>query len=418
MKWKNETRKVKDLIPADYNPRRLTEKQRADLTDSIKEFGRVLQVVVNGNNIIGGHQRAKIYADLGIEEIEVRVPEKKLTPKQEEKLNLRLNQNTGEWDYEKLYKLDTEMLLEVGFGDSELAGMFDDVELLDDETGGGSKKEDIEPRIALGEVWKLGKHRLMCGDSRGSENVEKLMGKDRADMIYCDPPYNIGLNYNVGMGGTKDKYGDGKRFNKDLQAKEGYRDFISMTIGSATDYAKKDCHVFYWCDENYIHLLQELYPEHGIKNQRVCLWIKNNLFPKPQIAFNKCYEPCVYGTKGKPYLNKGMINLTEVLNTDIDTGNQMQDQIHEYFNIWLADRDPTNEYQHPTQKPLSLHERPLKRCTTVGDIVLDLFGGSGSTLIACGQLGRKCRMMEVDPIFATGIINRWEETTGNKAKKI
>ena len=258
----------------------------------------------------------------------------------------------------------------------------------------------------------------MCGDATDPGDANKLMGRDLADMIYCDPPYNIGINYNEGWDGNKGKYSDGKGMKNDRKQDKDYAGFIGRSIVVAMGQTKPDAHVFYWCDEKYIGLLQKLYEENGLRNDRVCLRIKNNLNATPQYAFNKCYEPCVYGTRGKPYLNKSMTNFTEVLNTDVDPGNQRHDRIGEYFNIWLATRGQTNEYEHPTQKPLSLHERPLKRCTTVGHIVMDTFGGGGSTLLACQQLGRKCRTMELDPIFATVIINRWEDMTGNKAKKI
>lgn len=420
--WKTEIRKVKDLIPADYNPRSLSSKERADLQASIEEFGVAQDLIVNIGGrkdvLIGGHQRTSIYADLGIEEVEVKVPSRELSKTEEQRLNLRLNKNTGSWDIEKLGELDMEMLIDVGFGDAELAGLWDDVDIIDDEPqGSGGAKEIKEARTITGDVWQLGQHKLMCGDSLNDEHVAKLMGKEKADMVYCDPPYNIGLNYNKGVD-TKGKYGEGERFNKDAKDAGGYREFIDISIDNALRHTAKDAHVFYWCDEVYIYLMQSLFIEHKLINKRVCLWVKNNSFPKPQIAFNKCYEPCVYAVKGQPYLNKDMTKLTEILNKDVENGNQIHDQLMEYFSIWLEKKDDTSKYEHPTQKPASLHERPLKRCTAPGHIVLDLFGGSGSTLIACEQIGRKARLMEQDPIFATGIINRWEDLTGQKAKKI
>lgn len=420
--WKTETRKVKDLVPADYNPRSLSAKEREDLQASIEEFGVAQDLIVNIGSrkdiLIGGHQRTSIYADLGIEEVEVKVPSRELSKTEEQRLNLRLNKNTGSWDIEKLGDMDMDMLIDVGFGDAELSGLWDDVDIIDDEPqGSGGKKEIKVAKTQTGDVWQLGTHKLMCGDSLNDDHVAKLMGKEKADMVYCDPPYNIGLDYNKGVD-TKGKYGEGARFNKDSKGAESYKEFIDITIENALRHTKPDAHVFYWCDEVYIWLMQSLFAEHKLTNKRVCLWIKNNSFPKPQIAFNKCYEPCVYAVQGKPYLNRDMTKLTEILNKDVENGNQIHDQLKEYFSIWIEKKDDTSKYEHPTQKPASLHERPLKRCTAPGHIVLDLFGGSGSTLIACEQIGRKTRMMEQDPIFATVIIDRWEELTGQKAKKI
>lgn len=420
--WKTETRKVKDLLPASYNPRSLSEKEREDLKDSIEEFGAVVPLVVNigkrKDTLIGGHQRTSLYADLGIEEVEVKVPNRELTEKEEERLNLRLNKNTGSWDVDKLGEMDMDMLLDIGFGEQELSGLWDDVDIIDDNfDGAGQAKEIKTPRIAVGEVYQLGGHRLMCGDSTSEDDVAKLMDGEKAHMVYCDPPYNIGLDYNKGTEG-KSNYGGSYSAGKDSMKEENYTEFIDKTLYNALKHTKKDCHIFYWCDEVYIWVMQKLYIEHKLKNQRVCLWIKNNMFPKPQVAFNKCYEPCVYSIKGKPYLNRDFTKLNEVLNKEVDTGNQIHDAIRETFNLWLDKRDDVTEYLHPTQKPLSLHEKPLKRCTGPGHIVMDLFGGSGSTLMACQTLGRKARLMELDPVFATVILDRWEEATGLKAKKI
>lgn len=393
--WKDEIRKVKDLIPADYNPRSLSAKQRADLLESVEEFGRVVPLIVNigkrKNVLIGGHQRTTIYADLGIEEIEVRVPSRELTEEEEKKLNLRLNKNTGSWDTEKLGTLDMELLLDVGFGDEELSSLWDNVDIIDEQSGGrgGIKKEEVIPTIAPGEIVQLGNHRLMCGDATDHTHVAELMKKDKADMLYMDPDNN-----------------------------QEYRATIEQSLDNALNHSKKDIHVFYWTDQTIINTIQNLYNENKIENKRVCLWIKSQSTPKPKIAFNRSYEPCVYGTRGKPYLNNNTKKLNEILNKDIESDNQGYDQLLEYFSLWLQDKKEEERRYHPQQKPLSIQERPLKRCTAPGHIVMDLFGGSGSTLIVSEQLGRKARIMEIDPVQATIIIDRWEEKTGQKAKKL
>lgn len=421
--WKTENRKVKDLIPADYNPRKMTEQERRDLEESIKEFGQVIPVVVNvgkrKNVLIGGHQRTTLYADLGYEDVEVMVPSRELTQEEEKKLNLRLNKNTGSWDFEKLKDMNLELLLDVGFGDEELQVFFDDVDMLDDSFNrGGAIKEIKTPQTKPGDMWQLGEHIVMCGDSTKPEDVKKLMGKETADVVYCDPPYNIGLDYNKGVENKKELYGGAFSGKKDSKKDAEYAEFVATTLANALEVSKPNTHVFYWCDEKYIWLLQTLFKENKIRNERVCLWIKNNAFPRPQTAFNKVYEPCVYGTRGKPYLNKSLNGLNEIMNKEISSGNQLHEEILEMLTIWLDRRDPTTEYEHPTQKPVTLAEKPLKRCSAPGHVVLDLFGGSGSTLIACEQIKRKARLMEQDPIFVDVIVKRWEEFTNLKAKKI
>jgi len=181
IEWKNERRKVIDLLPADYNPRLLTEKEKEDLTESIKRFSTVEPVVINigkrNNILIGGHARIVIYADLGIEEIDVRVPNRELTIEEETELNLRLNKNTGSWDPIKLKDLSLDLLSDVGFDSQELSAMFDDSKIIND-------KFDVEKEIKAartttvksGEIYQLGSHRLMCGDSTLLDDVKKLMG--------------------------------------------------------------------------------------------------------------------------------------------------------------------------------------------------------------------------------------------------
>ena len=138
----------------------------------------------------------------------------------------------------------------------------------------------------------------------------------------------------------------------------------------------------------------------------------------PQVAFNKAYEPCVYATRGKPYLAPNLNNLNELLNKDIANGNRAIDDIIDTLNIWLAKRLPSADYEHPTEKPPTLHEKALRRCTKPNDIALDLFAGSGSTLIACEQMKRRCFTAELEPIFCDLIIRRYESITGIKAKLI
>jgi DNA modification methylase len=254
----------------------------------------------------------------------------------------------------------------------------------------------------------------MCGDSTKAQDVEKLVGGELADMVYCDPPYNIGLDYDSGIGGGGD-YGGSYDKKDDTKKDDEYRRFVEETVINALKFVKPDTHFFYWCDERYIGMLQDIFVRNGIQTNRVCLWIKNNSNVTPQIAFSKVYEPCVYGTIGKPYLDKKYTKYNEILNKELSTGNILHDEISDMVNLWIVPRDATSKYEHPTQKPLNLHEKPLRRCTKAGSIVMDLFGGSGSTMMACEQMGRSSVTMEVDPIFCEKIIRRWERETGEQA---
>jgi DNA modification methylase len=417
--WENAKRKVEDLIPAGYNPRKMSESERLDLEDSIKEFGTVVPVILNigtrENVLIGGHQRASIYADLDIEEIDVMVPNRELTETEEKTLNLRLNKNLGSWDEDLLKAIDMDLLLEVGFGDDELQALFDDVDVIDDDFDvEKALRETKVARVKSGEIWQMGEHLLLVGDSTNEDQVKKLMGSELADVIYCDPPYNIGLDYSKGIS-TSGKYEGSFTGAKDSKKDAVYASFLDASIKVALTIAKPNTHLFYWCDERYIWLLQTLYQQNGISNKRVCLWIKNNFNMTPQVAFNKAYEPCVYGTRGKPHLNSSITNSNELLNKEITNGNQVHEEILELFDLWLIRRDNAQSYEHPTQKPVTLNEKPLKRCSSPGQIVFSGFAGSGSDLIACEQLNRKWRGIELDPIFATVCIERWEAFTNQKA---
>lgn len=409
------------LNPAKYNPRRWKDSAVQQLTESIKKFGLVDPLIVNSapnrqNIVIGGHFRLHIAKELGIENVPV-VFVTISDVEREKELNLRLNRNTGDWDLELLKEFDIEALLDVGFDDSDLSAIWDDVlEIEDDNFDIEEELSRIgEPKTKHGQLFQLGKHRLLCGDALEPKDVAKLVGNRQADMVYNDPPYNISLDYNKGIG-TKGKYG-GTR-TKDSKSREEYKNFIQTALQNSLNVTRPKAHIFTWCDENYIGLIQETYQHLGVSPKRVCLWIKNNQNATPQIAFNKAYEPCVYGTIGKPYLSEGIRNLTEVLNKEIGSGNRLLDDIEDYLNIWLVKRLPTADYEHPTEKPPTLHEKPLRRCTKPGDLVLDLFGGSGSTLIACEQLKRTAYLMEIEPIFCDLIIRRFERISNAKAKLI
>lgn len=409
-----------ELKPADYNPRTRDKAAAEKLKDSIRRFGLVDPLIVNAapkrkNIVIGGHFRLEMAKALGIEQVPVvyvNIPD----IAKEKELNLRLNRNTGAWDWDLLKGFDVALLAEVGFDDVDLGNIWDDA--LETEDDGFDAEKELaairKPKTKPGQMFQLGTHRLLCGDATDPEVLKKLLGKERAAMVYSDPPYNIALDYDGGIG-AKRSYG-GK--TDDAKTDAEYRTFLSRTIANALAVSAPDAHAFYWCDQKYVGMLQSLFAEHGLANRRVCLWLKNNQNPTPNVAFNKAYEPVVYATRGKPYLNQKVKNLNEVLNKEVGSGNRLTDDVLDLLDVWLVDRLPGRDYQHPTQKPPTLHEKALRRCTRPGDLVLDCFGGSGSTLVACEQLKRRCYATEIEPIFCDLIIKRYEALTNDKAKLI
>lgn len=417
--WRTEKRLVKNLLPYEKNPRTISEKQIEDLKKSLRKFNLVeIPAIDTDGRIIAGHQRIKVLQLLGRgnEEIDVRIPNRKLTKKEYEQYLLTSNAVGGDWDFEKLRSFDIDLLLDIGFDEDDLTAIWDDhLEAEDDDFDIEKALSEIrETRTKTGDIYQLGMHRLICGDTTDPEVLRRLLGNEKAQMIFSDPVYNIGLSYDAGLSGNR-SYGGGVN---DRKTDEEYKDLLKRSLENALSVSEPDIHCFYWCDEAYIWLIQEIYRELGIENKRVCLWIKNAQNPTPKAAFNKCYEPCVYGTRGKPPLSKNDQNLNEVMNKEIGTGNRLTDDILDLMDIWLVKRLSANEYEHPTSKPPTLYQKALRRCSKPGDIILDGFGGSGSSLIAGEQLKRKVYLVEIEPIFCDVIIKRYETLTGGKAKKL
>jgi len=413
--WHTEQRIVDELIPNDNNPRTLNDKQLSELKKSLKRFNLVeIPAIDTENRVIAGHQRLKVLQLLGRgkEEIDVRVPNRTLTQTEYDQYLLTSNSVTGDWDFEKLKSFDVEFLLDVGFDGDELNSVWAehlkvDKEEFDEE----NELEQIKkPKTKTGDLIALGHHRLICGDCTDITVMERLCGSQKPSMIYSDPPYNINLDYNKGIGG-KQSYGGNV---KDNLSYEQYYVFLGDTLGPALDVSKPDTHVFYWCDQIYIGLVQELYMDFGVANKRVCLWIKNGQNPTPGVAFNKCYEPCVYGLRGKPYLSKAFQAYNEIMDQGVGNGNELMEALDD-VDVWAMKRLSGKDYEHPTSKPPELHEKAIRRCTKPGDIILDSFGGSGSTLIAAEKLQRKAFLAEREPVFCDLIIKRFEKLTGIKA---
>lgn len=402
---------------SEFNPRYLSEKAEADLTASIKKYGLVDPVLANfhpdrKNVLIGGNQRIFVAKKLGYKTVPVVYLN--LSLELEKELCLRLNANQGEWSYDLLKTFDVSLLLDVGFSDEDLQHVWSDTLEIEDDGFDVAKavKEHKEPKSKTGELYKLGEHFILCGNSLDPENVGRLLGKNKIDLVLNDPPYNLGYSYDKGFS-TKGKYGS--KMTNDAKSETEYMEFIRQSIKNSLAFTKPDAHFTYWCDENFIWLFQELYKELGIKHQRVNFWVKNGFSPVPQVAFNKAVEVCIYGTTGKPYLNPKVTNLTEVMNKEIGSGNRLIDDILDEINLWLVKRLPTASYSHPTSKPPTLYEKLLRRCTKPGDHILDLFAGSGTSIIAAEQLKRRVFAVEQEPLFVDVIIDRFQELTGKEA---
>ncbi len=414
LSWTTGVREVKDLFPWKENPRKISKIALDKLKEKITQNGFHSVIVIDTDNtILSGNQRKTALTELGVATVNVMIPSRKLTDEERRKIGIESNINDGEWDFEKLKSFDFELLQFAGFDQKELVKFWDEEKDTKDDKFDVDKelKKIKTPQTKPGDLIIMGNHKLLCGSSTDISAVKKLFGDDRATAIYSDPPFNIGLSYDKGVGNTRNY---GGTFD-DNQSPDGYVDFIRKVMQSSLAVSIKDTHVAFWCDEAWVWVFQTLYMELGIKNRRVNIWIKNNSSPTPTVAFSKCTEFCVYGTKGSPYLSDLVKNLNEIQNKDVGTGNQLLEDIS---NIWATKRLPSSQMEHPTSKNPELHHKFIMRCTKPGDIIFDAFSGSASTMICAEQLDRKVYSLEIEPVFCDLAIRRYEKLTGRKAEVI
>ena len=373
--------KLSELKPYENNPR-INDEAVKYVAESIKEFGFKVPIVVDKNNIIvAGHTRYKASKQLGLEEVPCIVADD-LTDEQVKAFRLADNKvgEIAEWDFkllaEELQGIDDLDMEAFGF---EMPKNEDEVE--EDEYDVELPKE---PKSKLGQVYKLGRHRLMCGDSTKAEDVAKLMDGVKADMLLTDPPYNVAYE-----GGTKDKL----KIKNDNMPDEKFRQFLVEAFTRANE-VMKDGSVFYiWHADSEGYNFRGACFNIGWKVRQCLIWNKNSMVLGRQ-DYQWKHEPCLYGWKeGASHLWATDRKQTTVLDFD----------------------RPNRNAEHPTMKPVKLFDYLIKNNTKSEDIVLDLFGGSGTTIIACEQNKRTGYVMELDPKYVDVIINRWEQYTGEKA---
>ena len=381
-------RKITELIAAEYNPRKINKVQEQDLKDSLTRFGLVDPIIININEerkniVIGGHQRLRVWADLGNTEIECNQLD--LTLDKERELNIRLNKNGGSFDDELVKEyFDYEELTEWGFTPDEL---FDKEEtttdgLIDDD----EIPEVKESKVKLGDIWKLGNHKIMCGDSTSSNDVAKLMNGEKADMVFTDPPYGISFEDNAGNKIKNDNLNDEKLIIFNNQWQE-----------NAFLVSANNCFLLVWQSPRKFHLLDYI---GSWRFFRLITMYKSNRISFPHGAWINKTEPCCVFAKGKP-------KPTEENYLDDCYVYKHDKESHDDSNVG-----------HPTPKPVKMIIEHITACIKKNQLALDLFGGSGSTLMACEKTNRKCNIMELDQKYCDVIIERWEQFTGLKAEKI
>lgn len=402
MIWKNTQRRIDELKAAKYNPRKISKKGKTDLTASIDQFNLVDPLVINADNtIIGGHQRYAILKERGCDTVDCRVPEVLLDEKQEKELNLRLNQNMGEFDLGLLTSFDADMLVNVGFDGDFVDSIFNLANTEDDFDTEKERAKITNPNTIVGDVYEFpGGHRLMCGSSTDFSAVEKLMAGAKADLVYTDPPYNVAYK---GKGGIKN----------DDQSEDDFLSFLREAFSNAFAFSAEHANMYCWfAMSNYTFFRAGIEPC-GWRYMQVILWLKERFTLSMGWYYHRITEPCMIFYKD---WNKKFVNPHYAKNHDMWQVDKLT--FEESLDVWFQNRDQSKDYEHPTQKPVRLGERALKKNSEVGHIVLDLFGGSGSTLMCAHQLQRRAYVMELDEKYCDVIVKRFEKFTGLSVKRL
>ena len=385
--------KITDIIPYDKNPR-LNDGAVEAVANSIKEFGWRAPIVVDKDMvIICGHTRLKAAIQLGLEEVPVHIADN-LTPEQVQAYRIADNRTgeIAEWDYsllpvelKELQDSDFDLSL-LGFDADELDKLLNGEEenvVAEGETDADAVPEVPEVAVSKrGEVYQLGKHRLMCGDSTKQEDVAKLLDGELADMVFTDPPYGVSYKGVNNPGGRAWEVIE----NDDLRGDTLSEFLLAAFKNIKTHLREKRAFYIWYATSNHLQFEHAII-DAGLKSKQVLMWNKGMILGHSD--YHWAFEPCFYGCKADENC--------------IWFGDRCQ------TTVWDIKRDNTREYVHPTQKPTALAVKAMFNSSKPGEIVLDLFGGSGSTLIACEQTNRVNRSMEFDPKYADVIRKRWAE---------
>ena len=384
-----EKKNTADLLPADYNPRKDLKPGDAEyekLKRSIEQFGYVEPVIWNQTTgrVVGGHQRLKVLMDMGMTEVDCVVVA--MDEEEEKALNIALNKISGDWDKDKLALLiadlqgaDFDVSL-TGFEPAEIDALFKDTlkdGVKDDDFDVGA--ELAQPTMTKpGDIWTLGRHRLICGDSTKAETYDLLIGNTKANLVITDPPYNV--NYEGSAGKIKN----------DNMADEAFYNFLLDAYTQMHSAMADDASIYVFHADTEGLNFRRAFADAGFYLSGCCIWKKQSLV-LGRSPYQWQHEPCLYGWKknGKHQWYTGRKETT----------------------IWEFDK-PKKNSDHPTMKPIPLLAYPIMNSSMSNSVVLDPFGGSGSTLIACEQTDRICYTVELDEKFCDVIVKRYIEQVG------
>lgn len=383
--------KIEKLIPAEYNPRKALkpgDKEYEKIKRSIEEFGYVDPVIVNKDmTIIGGHQRVTVLSDLGYDEIDCVVVD--VDKNKEKALNIALNKITGEWNKELLADLIADLQSQedidvgiTGFEPPEIEQLMNQVHDKDIEEDDFDIEAELEnPAIThIGDVWTLGRHRVICADSTLPETYDILMDGKKANLVVTDPPYNV------------DYEGSAGKIKNDKMAEEQFEKFLFAAYVNMEQSMEDDASIYVFHSDSHGLAFRKAFEEAGFYLSGCCIWVKDSLV-LGRSPYQWRHEPILFGWK------KG--------------GKHQWYSDRKQSTIWQYDKPKKNDL-HPTMKPVALIAYPIKNSSMSNCIVLDPFGGSGSTLIACEQTNRICYMAELDEKYTDVIVKRYIELAGSE----
>ena len=406
--------KIDSLKEYKNNPRHNDAAVEA-VAESIRQFGFKVPIVVDKDFVIvAGHTRLKAANVLDMKSVPCVIADD-LTEEQLKAYRLADNKTAelAEWDFEKLH----EELKALNAFDMDIFG-FDTLPDIMEEMNEPSETPieeliDDETITKEGDVWRLGNHRLLCGDRTDKATIEKLMNGEKADLLLTDPPYNVAVENSAGMTIQNDNMGD-----------TAFYEFLFSAFSVANTAMKEGAGFYIWHGESEGLNFRKACKAVGWNLKQCIIWVKSQITIGRQ-DYQWKHEPCLCGWKGggSHYFIKNRKQATvidEDVNLEFMTADELRKMIADIMeqSSILREDKPLKNSDHPTMKPIPLIKKQVKNSTRKNGIVLDIFGGSGTTLLACEELSRICYMLELDPKYCDVIIKRWETLTGEKAVKI
>ena len=399
---------IGEIHPYENNPR-FNDQAVDAVAKSIKEFGFKVPIVIDKNNVIvTGHTRYKASIKLGLKKVPC-IKADDLSDKQVKAFRLADNKvsELAEWDFDLLNE-ELKVLGDFDMGEYGFEIIEEEPEAFNDDFDVDETVPDV-PKSTHGDIYRLGRHYLMCGDSTTGD-VEKLVKNEAMDMVLTDPPYNV-------------DYSEDRKIENDNMARDQFIEFLTKAFKNIYDSLRPGGAFYVWYASRTGVEFETALNNAGLEVRQQLIWNKNSLVLGRQ-DYQWKHEPCLYGWKEGTHTFVNERDLTTVIDdedfTKMDKKHlvKLLESIYSLKSTIIDCERPTKSALHPTMKPVKLMGYLIKNSSKQGDKVLDLFGGSGSTLIACEQLNRSCYMMEYDPKYVDVIIERWEAFTNQKAEKL